>query len=168
MANNNYRTMKQPGYSIQLKHCVKMLLPVICTSIIYMVCAKTTKNSSEYLENLWIFTNALYFITCIYNSIFLPVYLAYFNILKLKHVKRRIYDLLIIVFAPLLGNFIIYIFMYALVSGSLFIVPRGRDDITILFFLFPTVVGFIMSFSSFMIFEGIALIMEFNKNKKVS
>lgn len=67
----------------------------------------------------------------------------------------------------MLGNFIQYLFMFALVSGSLFITPRGRDDITILFFFFPTAVGSVMSFISFMIFEGIAYIMEFNKNKKV-
>lgn len=62
---------------------------------------------------------------------------------------------------PLLGNFIQYIFMYAIQMGGLLPqAPNGRDDWSILFFLFPTAVGLGMSISSYIIFEIIAYIIK--------
>lgn len=67
----------------QLKHNIKMILPVVCTSIIY------------YLFYLLIQDNdrpkiIIHFITFTYNSILLPMHLAYFNIIRFSHTKKEL------------------------------------------------------------------------------
>lgn len=123
---------RQIDYSLRIKHSGKMLLPVICTSILFLLCYKIVIECGRISYDIYLVANSLYLITSIYNAIFLPIYLTYYNLLKFNYVNKRIINFLVITLITLLGDFIQFIFMYVIVISPE--IPPGRDDWSLLFF----------------------------------
>lgn len=151
-------------YSLRIKHSGKMLLPVICTSILFLLCHKIILEYDWVPDDIYLIANSFYLITSIYNAIFLPIYLAYYNIMKFDYVNRRIINFLVIILITFLGNFIQFMFMYVIgIRGFFPQPPRGRDEWSLLFFFYPTTLSFIISIISYIIFEVIACIIKAKK-----
>lgn len=170
MFTKRNKNVDQSSCPLQLKLGGKMLLPIFCTSIIVSFCFKTIPNANNE-TNLFFLQSVIFFLyifTNIYNCIFLPIDLSYFNIFKFSKKEKRIPSLLFIIVVPLLGNLIQYIFMYAIVNGSLFPqVQYHRDDVSVFFFLFPIAISLIISIMSYIILKIILRIKKFKNENKI-
>lgn len=160
----NYTQIRYDGqidYSLRIKHSGKMLLPVICTSILFLLCYKIVLEYDRISDDIYLVANSLYLITSIYNAIFLPIYLAYYNILKFNYVNKRIINFWVIILITFMGNFIQFIYIYKIgIRGFFPKIPQGREDWSLLFFLYPTTLSFIVSIISYIMFEVIACIIK--------